>query len=183
MKSIVASMLAVLAASLSGCASSGQPGTDVPAAAVAQAAPCSVELPESATEPWRVVRGRGFTFCVPASWRAVGHPTRQDVDARTWRGGGGSITWGTGEYRPQQIATETVIVRAGDPLPAPSGSVRRFNEVIDGRSAKMWDNEFRGRHYTGAVWTTPAVYMEGEASAQHSARLQLAVFRTVRFTR
>ena len=185
MRRVMALFSLGVAASASGCASASAPGAE-PAASVTSAAaevlPCAVPVPEPAREPWRQVRATGFTFCVPASWRPTGRPEGRSVDARTWRGGSGSITWGRGEYRPQRTESRIAIVRAGEPLPSP-GQVRRFTEVIDGRPAELWDNEFEGKHYTGARWTGQAVYLEGEATDPATARLQLVVYRTVRFAK
>ena len=166
-----------------GCASAGSPSAEPGGLATAEVPRCTVVVPEAGEEMWREVRATRFTFCVPVNWRPLGAPARGGADARTWRGGTGSITWGTGEHRPRRIATAQVIVRAGEPLPsAPPGQVRRFTEVIDERVAQLWDNEFEGKHYTGATWSRPAVYLEGEATDPATARLQLAVYRTVRFT-
>jgi hypothetical protein len=74
-----------------------------------------------------------------------------------------------------------VTVRAGNPLPQPNG-VNRFAEVIDGRPADLWNNEFEGAFFTGAKWSKPAVYMAGESRDAVTARLQLQVIRTVRFS-
>jgi hypothetical protein len=128
---------------------------------------------------WKEVQATGFTFCVPANWRPAGR-ARDGVDARTWRGGGGEVKWGTGEYRSSKVVTRVVTVRAGNPLPEPPG-VKRFSEVIGGKLADLHDNEFEGDFYTGAKWTNPAVYVVGESRDAPTARLHLQVFRTVRF--
>ena len=169
-------------AAAAGCASAGSLNTQQNAAFVTEGPSCKVPVPDSGGETWREVRATRFTFCVPASWRGTGGAAGGAVDARTWRGSGGSITWGTGQAGSRRTVTTEVIVRPGEPLPTPSGQVRRFREVIDGRPAQFYDNEFAGKHYTGASWTRPAVYLEGEADNPAAARLQLAVYRTVRFT-
>ena len=171
----------IISASVLGCASAASPAVEQLASDAAEAVPCSVPVLK-ATEPWRRVQARDFTFCVPTSWRPAGNRSANGIDARTWRGEGGSITWGTGAHRPRRVATAQVIVRAGEPLPPPPGQVRRFGEIIDGRPADMWDNEFEGKHYTGAEWSQPAVYIEGDATTPATARIQLAVYRTVRFS-
>ncbi|HEX8211492.1 MAG TPA: hypothetical protein VF584_15075 [Longimicrobium sp.] len=142
--------------------------------------PCTVTVPGADLTGWREVRATGFTFCVPAGWRPVGR-VRNGVDASTWRGGGGEVKWGTGEYRSGKVVTRVVSVRAGNPLPEPTG-VKRFSEVIGGKLADLYDNEFEGDFYTGAKWTNPAVYVAGESRDAVTARLQLQVFRTVRFS-
>jgi hypothetical protein len=170
----------VVAGSIAGCASaSSSAATEM---AGADAPSCNVPTPAVDGEPWREVRATSFTFCVPGNWRPSGSSAR-GIAARTWRGGSGSVTWGTGEYRPRRVVTTTVVVRPGEPLPStPPGQVRRFTETIDNRTAQLWDNEINGRHYTGATWSRPTVFFDGESADAATARVQLAVYRTVRFT-
>lgn len=174
---------------LAACASGGRQGaTDAPVAETA-AEPCNVAVEATRGAPWRLVRGEGFTFCVPATWRARARPTSAGVDARIWWGGQGSVTWGTGTYRPQRrtvtVATAVPASAAGGTgmPPAPlAGESRRSAETIGGYVADVWSNRFEGTHYTGAVWTMPArVHITGEAKSSVEADLQLAVYRTVRF--
>lgn len=144
--------------------------------------PCAATVPGTDLTGWREVRATGFTFCVPAGWRAVGRVRKNGVDARTWRGGGGEVKWGTGEYR--SVATATTVTVVSGPvsaIPRPSGNVNRYSEVIGGKRADLWDNEREGRSYTGAEWSAPAVYVAGESRDRATARLQLQVIRTVRF--
>ena len=170
----------VVAGSALGCASASSSGeTEV---AGADAPPCSVPTLDVAGERWREVRATSFTFCVPMNWRPSGSSSR-GIAARTWRGGSGSVTWGTGEYRPRRVVSTTAVVRPGERLPStPPGQVRRFTETIDNRTAQLWDNEINGRHYTGVAWSRPTVFFDGEAADAATARVQLAVYRTVRFT-
>lgn len=179
-RGVAAALSLGVAVIMSGCASAGSTASpDAEAELAAPPPPCTVSVPSD--EPWREVRGNGFTFCVPASWRATGRSRDGGPDASTWRGGGGSITWGTGAQGPRRVFVSEVTVRAGQPLPDPPGRVSRFTEVIGGRRAQLWNNEFDGKHFTGATWTQPALYLEGEASDAGAARLQLEIYRTVRF--
>jgi hypothetical protein len=145
---------------------------------VAQAAPtvpCTVHVTSAPEEPWQQVSARGFTFCVPASWRATGR--------NTFRGDGGWVRWGTGEYRPTEIATVTVMAPAGSPPPTLPGRRNRFPEEIGGSVAEIWDNEFEGTFYTGAEWRTPErIYLMGQTTDLQGRNRQLEVYRTVRFT-
>ena len=143
--------------------------------------PCTVTLPGADLSGWKEVRATGFTFCVPANWRPSGR-ARGGVDAGTWRGGSGSITWGVGAYRPQEVVTRVVVVGDGSPDPGPPGQVRRFPEVIGGAAADLWDNQFDGKHYTGAEWRSRSAYISGDSRDGGTANLQLRVYRTVRFT-
>lgn len=142
--------------------------------------PCAVTVPGTDLTGWRTVQATGFTFCVPAAWRPAGR-ARNGVDARTWRGAGGEVKWGTGKYRSTRVVTRVVTVRAGNPLPEPAG-VNRFAEVIGGSPADLWNNEFEGEFFTGAQWNRPEVHMAGESRDAVTARLQLQVMRTVRFS-
>ena len=142
--------------------------------------PCTVTLPGADLSGWKEVRATGFTFCVPANWRPSGR-ARGGVDARTWRGGSGSITWGKGNP-VREVRTVIVAVPVGSPIPEPPGHVRRFTETIGEAAAEMWDNEFDGERYTGAEWKSRSVYITGEGNGGDVASLQLRVYRTVRFT-
>jgi hypothetical protein len=160
----------------------------VPLGAVAQepstteeVRPCTAVVTGADLAGWKEVRATGFTFCVPASWRPSGR-ARGGVDARTWRGGGGEVTWGTGTFRSTTTTTTMVTVRAGDPLPAPpAGQSNRFTEVIGGSVADLWDNRVDGKHYTGAKWARPSMYVAGESRDAGTSRIHLQVYRTVRF--
>jgi hypothetical protein len=135
-----------------------------------------------------MVQADGFTFCVPASWSTGGRRTAQGSDPKIWRMGANTITWGTGEFRPQRVGTATVRVgvAAGESpqlqdLAIP-GTTRRFVEVIGGRSAEMWDNQFEGKSYTGVILEEPIrIHISGEAQDRSTAALQLAIYRTIRF--
>jgi hypothetical protein len=109
------------------------------------------------------------------------------VDARSWRGGSGTISWGTGEYRSTVVRTVVTTVEVGrgsSPVGPPrQGQTRRFSEMIGGAAADMWDNELDGARYTGATWKSPrAIHISGESRDARSAATQLRVYRTVRFT-
>ena len=128
---------------------------------------------------WREVVADGFRFCVPSSWRASG---------RTWQHGGASISWGVGSRPARQAATTVVSVPASElgALQAggavPDSDVRRFSETIDGRRANLWRNRFGREFHTGAEWSFPRVWLVGDARDAASADLQVAIFRTVRFS-
>jgi hypothetical protein len=174
---------------LAACASGNRQGAADAAVAETAAEPCNVAVEAARGAPWRLVRGEGFTFCVPTTWRAGARRTSAGVDAHIWRGGQGSITWGTGTYQPQRrTVTVTTVVPAsavggaGMPPAPPAGASRRSAETIGGYVADVWSNQFEGTHYTGAVWTVPArVHITGESKSRVDADLQLAVYRTVRF--
>jgi hypothetical protein len=165
------------------CASG--PPAWTPAARLSPASCTAPGVP--AAEPWQLVAGDGFTFCVPADWHTS--------DGRTWRGGGGSITWGTGAPPPGPVISGEVVTRvpvgqmpsqgslqaAAEAQVRARCSVNRFTERVGGLPAALHDTECDGRHFTGARWETPGVYLQGEAGDAWTASLQLLVYRTVRF--
>jgi hypothetical protein len=128
-----------------------------------------------ADHSWQQVAADGFTFCVPASWRASG--------GNTFHGQGGWVRWGVGEPRrttAARITTVTVPASQG-PLVLP-GRQRRFSETIGGGLAELWDNELDGTFYTGAQWRSPKViHLLGQSTSETTRATQLQVYRTVRF--
>lgn len=163
---------------LAGCAAAPSP------ADTASPASCSAAAPGTREAAWRIVRADGFTFCVPPRWRPVGEPAGPGLDAATWTGDGGTVAWGTGEYRAPERGVVTVEVSAEDPRRRAAGEVRRFSESIGGASADLWDDRIGERHFTGAQWTRPRpVHLSGEARDGRASALQLDVYRTVRFPR
>jgi hypothetical protein len=160
---------------LAGCAAP-------PAGPGAAPLPCPAEVAGAEAGEWRLVRAEGFTFCVPRGWRPAGAPASADFDAASWRGGGGTVTWGTGAYAPGNRGPVTVEARGG--RSGAPGEVRRFAESIGGAPAEMWHDRIGERHFTGAQWARPRpVHLHGEAGDARAAALQLAVYRTVRFPR
>jgi hypothetical protein len=148
---------------------------DQGSAQAAEPVPCTVPVASSPQEQWQQVSARGFTFCIPTSWRATGR--------NTFRGDGGWVRWGTGEPRPTEVATVTVRVPAGSPLPTLPGRHNRFPETIGGFVAELSDNEYEGTFYTGAQWQTPVrIYLQGQTTDLRGRDRQLEIYRTVRFT-
>jgi hypothetical protein len=154
-----------------------------PAARIS-AATCSAPGAPAAS-PWQLVTGRGFTFCVPAAWRSS--------DGRTWRSGGSLVGWCTGRPPAQcpdvrgeiniQVITnpsEVGAARLAEEGDACSG--QEFAETISGAAATLSEWHCNGHHVTAGVWPTLAVYLLGQTDDAVTARLQLQVYRTVRFT-
>jgi len=158
----------------------------------ARTSPESCAPPEPSTAaPWQLVTTPTFTFCVPQAWSTE--------DGRTWRGPGGSVTWGTGRA-PERTVVQRVEVRVrvppggGPPTRAeveaaaaaqgkgpPSCTSYRHSERVGGPVATIYDNECDNRHMTGALWLDAGIYFQGEASDAVTASHQLQVFRSVRF--
>jgi len=136
--------------------------------------PCTVPVPEGTGE-WKQVSATSVTFCVPASWRVRG--TRASYS-------GGSIRW-------QNTASQATTRQASGPQSiggraAPGSSAvrtERLPEVIAGRQAEVWRQMGVGRLQTGVSFAqAPQFSITGEAAGDEQVVLQLAVFRTVRFT-
>jgi hypothetical protein len=173
---------------LSACASGAPQPSASTLASSEGVSQCNVPVAAATEASWRLVQADGFTFCVPANWSPSGRRSAQGHDAKVWRFGASSITWGTGEFRPRRVGTATVrvAVPAGESPQlsnlAPPGNVRRFVEVIGSHSAEVWDNQFEGKSYTGVILEEPMrIHISGEAQDRGIAALQLAVYRTVRF--
>lgn len=149
-----------------------------PSKAAAPSTTCRAIVRGLDTSRWREVSAEGFSFCVPATWSGNG---------RTWRQGGGSITWGVGTHPRPKTSTTVVAVRASEigslqsGGPPPDSDVQRFSEEIGGRRADLWRNRFGREFHTGAVWSSPRVWLVGESQDATSADVQVMVFRTVRF--
>ena len=136
--------------------------------------PCGVPVPQG--EEWRQVIAEGINFCVPADWTSFG--------SNTWRGSGGSVSWGPGEPNPRRLGVFTV-PRGLDPTgpPPPPVYSNRITEVIGGVSVDLWIRDAGGQILTGAQWTTPSLMnMTGEASSRRNAELHWTIFRTARIT-
>ena len=172
---------AVLGVLVTAC---GGSRTDPAVAPVAStAAPpvaCTARLHDLDLSTWREVAADGFTFCVPHSWSGSG---------RILRSGTATITWGAGSQPPRRTiaVTRTEVVagpgayRPTNPGPPPDSDIRRFSEEIDGRRAELWRNRFGSEYYTGARWSSPRVWIVGDAASPKEADLQVTVYRTVRF--
>ena len=160
-----------------GCGGASRPATTPPAlAADPNVPPCTATVPSTDVTSWRAVAADGFTFCVPADWQQNG---------QQWRGGSAKIAWGTGEP-PARTATTSEIVTVPSGSAMPSRPVRapelqRFKEDIGGRTADVFKNRYGSHYFTGARWSAPAVWMDGEASSGGAAELQIKIYRTVRF--
>jgi hypothetical protein len=137
------------------------------------------------TSSWQLVPGEGFTFCVPAQWRSS--------DGRTWRSGGGFLGWCTpdhldkcpnvtGELTMQVITNRNQVLLAMMANEGGACSTDRFQASTGGAFVSLLDQHCNGRHVTEAIWTRPALYFFGQTDDPVMARLQLDVYRTVRFT-
>jgi hypothetical protein len=175
-------LLVALGIAATACRSAPSASADtavLPASAPAPV-PCGATVQDVNVTAWREVAAEGFRFCVPPDWR---------VSDRTWRHGGARLTWGLGAPPSRQrVATAVVAVpaselgAAGPGSPIPDSDVRRFSEDIGGHLADLWRNRFGRSYYTGAEWSSPRVWLVGDAQDPATADLQITVFRTVRFT-
>jgi hypothetical protein len=147
---------------------------------------CGAPDAPASAPPWQLVRGQGFTFCVPADWHSS--------DGHTWRSRGSLLGWCTPD-RPDQcpnvagyisgpIVTNQAQTGAAALVNEGGGcSSDRFREDVSGALATLFDQYCEGRHVTGiGWWSGPSVEFLGQTDDAVAARLQLQVYRTVRFT-
>ena len=137
--------------------------------------PCTVPVPENSGD-WKQVTSENVTFCVPAAWRVRG--TRASYS-------GGSLRW-------QHTAPPVMTRSASGPSSLsgrsnPNSSAVRSETVIEdigGRQANVMRQTGVGRLQTVVSFTqAPQFFISGEAAGEEQVKLQLAVFRTVRFAR
>jgi hypothetical protein len=148
---------------------------------------CTVPGVGSEQQPWRQVRATGFTFCVPLYWRPDGRG-RGGVDARTWRGDAGTITWGTVESVVTTRDIVTVVpMRPGRSLQMdprdyqqPCSTPLRFDFESDGVTITTSQYQCQGTYTTTAFCTVQPAHLVGEAHSGAGAAMQLAVIRTIR---
>ena len=135
--------------------------------------------------PWQLVTGEGFTFCVPANWHSS--------DGRTWRAGGAFIGWCTRDHFAQcpNVSGELPLIVISNPQQATAAAIAheggvcsydRFDDTVSGALATLSDQQCHGRHVTEAIWRVRGLYFFGQTDDAVTARLQLQVYRTLRFT-
>ncbi len=164
-------------------ASAASSGTASAQAASAQAAaaPCPVPVPPNTGE-WRKVDGTGITFCVPVSWRVANQRAIYSGGTVRWQYGGARINTpapNTGGRGPGSITSVGARTSAGTTM----GRRVTTNEMVGGQMADIFFEEGNGRVSTGASFRDPPLTFTGEATGQDNVALQLAVYRTIRFTR
>ena len=159
--------------------------------------PCPISGVGPVDSSWRQVRGSGFTFCIPGSWQ----PSRQtsdSLDARTWRGKEGSVTWGLG--RPESIGPEVrraeIVGAVGTPggmPPPPVSPAPRLQRpepcalptntpfMVDSVALVATMTLCRGIWTTTAWSTAPAIYVQGQAHSAEQAKLLNGIMVTIRF--
>lgn len=180
MRSVVAvPLITTIAVALSACRSASPSDTTATADTVPAAAPCSAMVTDADVSGWHTVEGQGFTMCLPPHWKG---------DRGHWRRGAASVSWGVGT--PPMI-TEMRVVKLGGGEgeshgPVAQGSTseaRTYNESIGGHNATLYWLSSGTAFGTLAIWTDPEMYLSGDAPDDATARLELDIYRTVRFTR
>ena len=134
---------------------------------------CRVPIAGIDGSGWEEISVKGFTFCVPPDGRQVGD---------SWRSPATRLSWGTNPAGYQ--ASDPAVFANADISSAPHGQAfhRRFREDVGGRKADI-QLAHDERFFTAwARWSSPAVWMTAESEAPGSEALQLAIFRSVRFT-
>ena len=136
--------------------------------------PCTVPVPED-TGDWKQVSSTYVTFCVPASWRVRGMRASYT---------GGSIRWqNTSSQGTTRQASGPQSIGGGSSANSSPVRTERLPENIGGRQAEVWRQMGVGRLQTGVAFAQPPQFsITGEASGEEQVLLQLAVYRTVRFT-
>ena len=148
------------------------------------AARCTIPGVGTPDAPWRMVRARGFSYCVPPSWRPDGRG-RAGLDANAWSGDAGSIRSGArargGPIISADIVTSTP-VHVGDVVQAPPGcsAPTDFSYVASGIRITVSQVHCQGTYFTSA--RTPQFVLEvaGETRSGAGADVQLAIFQTIR---
>jgi len=160
-------------------------------------APCAVPGVGSPDSAWRQVRGSGFTFCVPTSWKPGGH-AHDSVDAPQWKGDKTSVAWGVGRP-PSGIGRDSRAEISGKIAygsqgfgtlePSPSVVIRKCSPAtntpvtVDGGVVLVTQVQCDGVNWTTTGWSTaPAIYVQGEAHSAERADLLVRIMRTIRFT-
>lgn len=136
--------------------------------------PCTVPVPEN-TGDWKQIEAPGVTFCVPSSWRVRGMRASYS---------GGSIRWQNAAPPAMTRQPGGVQSMGGRSSSSGPSSLRteRLPEMIGGRQAEIWRQMGVGRLQTGVSWPQPLFSIVGEAAGDEHVLLQMAVYRTVRFT-
>jgi len=176
---------------LTAACSRASPST-VPVALV----PCRLTGVGPVDSSWRQVRGSGFTFCIPGTWRSSGLGS-DSLDPKSWSGREGSVTWGRGQptsmYPPGPVAEATMpIVRVpAGMLPnpgGPTGTIKRLcldptitPITIDSVVVVVTQIACRGIWKTTAWSSTAGMYVQGQTSSAERAKLLNAIIVTLRF--
>lgn len=152
--------------------------------------PCEIPDVQSPDSMGRMVHGTGFTFCLPESWRPAVHG-QDSTDAKLWRGGSGSVTWGLGRPRSfvggdVQLRVTAPIVRGTNPRPIPQDppstcSRKTMPLMPDGVSIIVTDVECQRQWTITALSLQPAVFVQGETRSEKGADLLEQIMSTIHF--
>jgi hypothetical protein len=114
------------------------------------------------------------------------------VDADTWYGDGGSVTWHVGPAPPVVIVRNRIegwippVPELQHQLQSRFPACREpetWAEVIDERHAAVTSVVCEGKYQTIVVWEWPALRFHGEANRASTAEVHRSVYRTVQFSR
>lgn len=188
---------AILSLLLAGCGHPAAPPSPPPLART----PCPVTGVLSVDSSWRQVRGAGFTFCVPGSWRPAS-PGDSATDAKAWGGTVASVAWNEGRpptlIDPHQVfttSTTVVTVPQGQlpptpvPAPLPAGTSDRpcaapvSESFLVGTVAMVLTQVDCQGNWTVTAWSTaPAVYVQGVGHGPTADATLVSMVATIRFT-
>ena len=157
-----------------GACHGGQSPSEAAASDIAAvSSPCRAAVEGTDVSTWREVAAADFTFCVPAEWRVGEHDARH---------GSATLKWGAG-VPPRETLGQSTGPVAGPAVSRSSLDLRHFSEEIGGRLAQLFRNRYGDdKYYSGASWDSPAVWLNGASRTARETDLQLAIYRTVRFT-
>jgi hypothetical protein len=154
-------------------------------AAAVSAEPCETRGAGSATTPWRLAQGAGFSLCLPPGWGP-------GPDARSFSSAdGASIHWSTGG-RPIDVITSRPITRTttSDTYPPPVDTrptrttcmpSARSQETIGGHAAQLSSGQCGTAWNASVTWSDPQVFLAGSAPAARDVQRLFEIYRTVRF--
>jgi len=136
------------------------------------------------TAGWQLVMGQGFTFCVPTGWVSS--------DGHTWRKAGSVLGWCSRDRIDQcpQVHGEVTAAVVSDPSQMTAAGIYneggacssdRYSTTTSGTLAVLFDEYCNGHHMTHAAWDERGLLFFGETDDPETARLELQVYRTVRF--
>lgn len=148
---------------------------------------CPLEGVGTRTQPWRLIHGSGFSFCLPPGWRVA-------RGANSWTGPEGTIAWGRGG-QPVDIETQAPVMRGEMVQRVPASELPRIlselqapcpppvpeSAIVGGRAVLLRKSSCRGAYSTSASWREAALLFAGAAAGPLGAEIQLTIYRTVRF--
>jgi hypothetical protein len=163
--------LVALAVTAGGCRHTAVPETLTELAAGQQ--PCSLASLGESVAGWQAIAADGFSLCAPPQWT---------VQPDGIRRGKSIIRWRSATPAGEVLGKSTGRVAVGAALDR--GLMRtdatEVVEVVGGKKVRLWRFRVGSKYQTGATWEESGLAFVGEATDGKSARLEFAIYRTVR---